>query len=90
MLLQIARNLTYVLNDNDQEGELDGKRFVVFSWAGDKVCGNVGAHDLEDGGLNVAIRQSLNVTIADLLVPNLEGLGSIIKNKPLLENSEQK
>ena len=76
-LWPLARILTYVLDDHDQEGELDGKGLLLLGWAGDVVCGDVGAHDFEDGGLNVGIGQSLDMTVANLLLPDLEGLGAI-------------
>jgi hypothetical protein len=76
-LRPLARILTYVLDDHDQEGELDSKGLLLLGWAGDVVCGNIGAHDFEDGGLNVGIGQSLDMTVANLLLPDLEWLGAI-------------
>ena len=73
--------LTYVLDDHDEEGKLDGKSLLGLDWASDEVGGDVGAHDFENGGLNVGISQSLDVTVSHVLVPNLERLGSEIKAK---------
>ena len=67
---------TYVLDDHDEEGKLDGKSLLRVSGARHVVGGNIGAHDLDDGGLDVSIRQSLDVTVPHILVPDLEGLGS--------------
>ena len=69
---------TYVLDDHDQEGKLDGKGLLDVDGTGDIVSGNIGSHDLEDGGLNISIRQSLDVTISHIFIPNLEGLGAIV------------
>jgi len=39
---------TYVLDDHDQEGKLDGKGLLAVDGTGDIVGGNIGSHDLED------------------------------------------
>ena len=39
---------TYVLDDHDQEGKLDGKGLLDVDGTGDIVSGNIGSHDLED------------------------------------------
>ena len=65
-----------VLDDHDQEGELDGQGLLGVNGASDEVGGHVGSHDLEDGGLDISIRQSLDVTVSDVFLPDLEGLGS--------------
>ena len=72
---RLARS-TYVLNDHDEEGKLDGKSLLAVHGAGDVVGADVGSHDLEDRGLNVGIRQSLDVAVANLLIPDLQGLGA--------------
>ena len=68
--------LLQVLDDHDEEGKLDGKGLLGLDGAGDEVGGDVSAHDLENGGLNISIGQSLDVTVSHVLVPNLERLGS--------------
>jgi len=75
-LRPLDRIFTYVLDDHDEERKLDGKGLLLLGWAGDVVCGNIGAHDFEDGGLNIGIGQSLDMTVANLLLPDLEGLGA--------------
>ena len=67
---------TYVLDDHDEEGKLDGKSPLRVGGACHVVGGNIGAHDLDDGGLDVSICQSLDVTVSHILVPDLEGLRS--------------
>ena len=67
---------TYVLDDHNEERKLDGEGLLLVDWAGDEVSGHIGSHDLENGGLNIWISDSLDVTVSNLLVPNLEGLGS--------------
>jgi hypothetical protein len=73
---QLLWRITYVLNDHDEERQLDGKSLLWVQWAGDVVGGHIGSHDLEDGRLNVWISNSLDVTVANVLVPNLERLGA--------------
>jgi len=65
-----------ILDDHDQEGELDSEGLLSVSGAGDVSGTHVRAHDLKDGGLNVLIRDALDVAIANLLVEDLQGLGS--------------
>jgi len=69
--------LAYVLNDHDEEGKLDGEGLLGVNGAGDVVGADVGAHDFENGRLNIGIGDSLDVAIAHILVPNLEGLGTV-------------
>ena len=71
-----ARAVAYVLNDHDEEGELDGKGLLGVDGAGDVVGADIGAHDFEDRRLNIGIGDTLDVTVAYVLVPNLEGLGT--------------
>ena len=71
--------LLQVLDDHDQEGKLDGKGLLGVHGASDEVGGHVGAHNLEHRGLNVGIGDSLDVTVSHILVPDLEGLGTIAR-----------
>ena len=48
--------LLQVLDDHDQEGKLDGEGLLLVNGAGDEVGGDIGAHNLENGGLNISIR----------------------------------
>ena len=68
---------TYVLDNHNQEGKLDGKGLLGVNGARDEVGGNVGAHDLQHGGLNIGIGQSLDVAVADVLIPDLQRLGAV-------------
>ena len=70
--------LAYVLNDHDQEGELDGEGLLGVNGAGDVVGADVGAHDFENGRLNIGIGDTLDVAIAHIFVPNLERLGTVV------------
>ena len=60
----------------DQEGQLDSERLLGVSGAGDVVGGHVGSHNFEHRRLDVLIGDALDVTIANLLVPNLKRLGT--------------
>jgi len=44
---------------------------VPTSGASDEVCGHVSAHDFKHRGLDVLVGDSLDVSIAHLLVPDL-------------------
>ena len=70
----LRRRDTYVLDDHDEEGELDGESLLRLNGARDEVGRHVRSHDLEHGRLNVRVGQPLNVTVAHLLIPNLQGL----------------
>lgn len=43
------RKLTYVLDDHNQEGKLDGKSLLGVNGASDVVGGHVSSHNLENG-----------------------------------------
>ena len=79
----LAAVITYVLDDHDEEGKLDGQSFLRVDWAGDEVGGDIGAHDFEHRGLDVRIRQSLDVAVAHLLVPDLQRLRAETKMEGL-------
>lgn len=66
--------LLQVLEDHHQEGELDPQGLAGVRRAGDEGRRHVGAHDLEDGGLDVLVRDPLDVPVAHFLVPYLQGL----------------
>ena len=79
--------LLQVLDDHDQERKLDGQGLLWVKRSVDVVGRHVGSHDLENGRLNIRISDSLDVTVSDLLVPNLEGFRSVIQTK--LENCSE-
>ena len=68
--------LLQVLDDHDQEGQLDGEGLLWVDGARDKVGRHICSHDLENGRLNVGVRQSLDMTVPHVLLPDLEGLGA--------------
>lgn len=74
---------TYVLDDHDEEGELDGQNLLLVNGASHVVSGNIGAHDLDDGGLDVRVRQSLDMTVSHVLIPDLKRLGSVAEGRRL-------
>lgn len=67
--------MTYVFDDHDEEGQLDGEGLLGVKRASDEVSANVRAHDLENRGGNIGVSDSLNMTVADILVPDLQRLG---------------
>lgn len=66
--------LLQVLDDHHQERKFDGKGLLWVKWGVDVVGGDIGAHDLENGGLNIWISDSFDVTVSDLFIPDLEWL----------------
>lgn len=70
----VRRRDTYVLDDHDEEGELDGERLLRVNGARDEVRRHIRAHNLKHGRLNVCVGQPLDVTVAHLLIPNLQRL----------------
>jgi hypothetical protein len=66
---------SYILDDHDQEGQLNAQGLVSISGASNIVSGHIGTHDLQDRGLDVRVRYSLNVTVPHTLVPNLQRFG---------------
>ena len=79
--MPISLLLAYVFNNHDEEGQLDCKCLLWIKWAGNIIGANIGTHDFEDGRLNVWVSDSLNVTISNVLIPNLEWLRSAINIK---------
>jgi hypothetical protein len=69
--LGFSDGLTYVLDDHDEEGQLDGEGLLGVKRASDEVSANVRAHDLENRGGNIGVSDSLNMTVADVLIPDL-------------------
>lgn len=63
-----------VLDDHDEERQLDTKGLLLVSRAGDVGGAYIGAYNLQHKGLNVVICYPFYVSIANLLVPDLEGL----------------
>ena len=64
--------LLEVLEDHHEKRELDPKGLVGVGGAGNEGRRNVSADDLQDGGLDVLVRDTLDVPITNLLVPNLQ------------------
>lgn len=61
-----------VFEDHDEEGQLDAQRLASVCGARDEGGGDVRAHDFEHRRLDVLIGDSLDVSVADLLVPYLQ------------------
>ena len=68
--------LLEVLDDHDEEGKLDAQGLVGLGGAGDVTGVDIRTAQLKNGGLNIGIGKALDVSIADLLVPDLQGLGA--------------
>lgn len=66
--------LLEVLQDHHEEGELDAQGLAGVRRARDERGGDVGAHDLEHGGLDVLVRDALDVPVAHLFIPYLQWL----------------
>lgn len=46
--------------------------------AGNVVCGDIGADDFEDRGLDVVVGYALDVAVAHFFVPDLKGFGTVV------------
>lgn len=55
--------MAYILDDHDQEGELDSQGFAGILRTGDKGSGYIGAHNFQDGRLDILVGDSFDVTI---------------------------
>ena len=66
-----------VLDNHNQERKLNGQGLFWIQWSINVVGRNISSHDFEDWWLNIWIGDSLDVTVSDLLVPDLEWFGSI-------------
>lgn len=55
----------YILDDHDEEREFNAEGLALVLWAGDEGSGYVGAHDLQDGRLDVLIGESLDVSVVN-------------------------
>ena len=64
--------LLQVLDDHDQERKLDGQGLLWVKWRVNVVSRHIRSHDFENRRLNIWIRDSLDVTISDTFVPNLQ------------------
>jgi len=63
--------LLEILYDHHEEGQLDAQSFLWVGWCCDVVGGYIGSHDLNDARLDIGVGHTLDVTIANLLLPNL-------------------
>ena len=59
-----AEVLLEILDDHDQEWQLDAQSLGGVSWTGDVGRADVAAHNLQDTRLDVAVGDTLDVTIA--------------------------
>lgn len=68
--------LLQILDNHDQKGQFNAESFLWIGRTGDVSGGHIGADDLEYERLNVVVGDTLDVSIAHLLVPYLERLGA--------------
>lgn len=68
--------LTYVLDDHNKERQLNGEGLLRVKRACDEVSANVSSHDLENRGGNIGVSDSLNMSVAHVLVPDLQRFGT--------------
>ena len=74
--------LLKVLDYHHEEGELDAEGALGVGGAGDEGCGDVGAHYLEDGGLDVLVGYALDVAVADCEIKLEKKEGKRRRNLP--------
>ncbi len=66
--------LLQILDDHDEKGQLDAEGLLRVGGARDVGGAHIGADDLEHERLNVVVGDALDVSIAHLLVPDLQRL----------------
>jgi len=60
-----AEVLLQVFDDHHQERQLDAQGLGRVSWTGDVCRADVAAHNLQDAGLDIAVCDTFDVTIAN-------------------------
>lgn len=73
-----AEVLLQVLDNHDQERQLDTQSLGRVSWTRDVSCAHVAAHDFKDARLNIAVSDSLDVTIPDCNTSDTQCDGAIL------------
>ena len=66
----------YIFNDHDKEAKFNSKSLLRVGGASNKISRDIGAHNFNNGALDILISNSLDVSVLDLLVPDLERFGS--------------
>ena len=69
--------LSHVFDDHHKEWKLDSECLFLVMGTCYVSSTHVGTRDLENAGLNVAVCKSLDVTVLNILVPNLKGFTPI-------------
>ena len=69
--------LSHVLDDHHKKWKLDSESLLLVCGTCNVRSADVGAGDLENAGLNVAVGKSLDVTVLNFLVPNLKGFAPV-------------
>lgn len=65
---------SYIFDDHDEERQLDAERLLGVRRTRDEVGADIRAHDLQHRRLDVLVGNALDVSIGDLLVPDLQRL----------------
>mmetsp|Transcript_86266 Transcript_86266/g.230391 ORF Transcript_86266/g.230391 Transcript_86266/m.230391 type:complete len:215 (-) Transcript_86266:59-703(-) len=63
-----------ILDDHNQEGKLNAECFLWIGRTRDVVRADIRPHNFQDTGLNILICNTLDMAIANFLVPNLQRL----------------
>ena len=69
--------LSHVLDDHHKKWKLDSESLFLVCGTCNVRSTHIGAGDLENAGLNVAVGKSLDVTVLNFLVPNLKGFAPV-------------
>ena len=68
--------LFHVFNDHNEKRKLDAESVFFVAGTVDVRRAHVGARQLDDARLDIPVRNSLDMAIADLLIPNLKRFAS--------------
>lgn len=69
---------SHVFDDHHKKWKLDSKSLFLVCRACNVRRTHVGSRDLENAGLNVAVRKSLDVTVLNFLVPDLKRFAPVV------------
>jgi hypothetical protein len=68
--------LFQIFDNHDQEGQLDTEGLFLINWGRYESSTDIGTDDLQDRRIDVIVSQSFDISVLDLLFPNLQWLGT--------------
>lgn len=59
--------MQYIFDDHDEKGKFDAKSFLLVLRGGDEGCCDIGAHDFEDGRLNISVSDAFDMPVVNCI-----------------------